>query len=91
MVITDAYAAYRKVTQESYHHGVINHSVAYADGCVHTNTIEGFWSLLKRAWYGFHYHYSKHWLPLFVAEASWKYNHRHLKNPFDVFLEGCFA
>ena len=47
MVITDAYAAYRKVTQESYHHGVINHSVAYADGCVHTNTIEGFWFLLK--------------------------------------------
>ena len=39
MVITDAYAAYRKVTQESYHHGVINHSVVYADGCVHTNTI----------------------------------------------------
>ena len=91
VVITDAYAAYRKVTQESYHHAVINHSVAYADGCVHTNTIEGFWSLLKRAWYGSHHHYSKHWLPLFVAEASWKYNHRHLKNPFDVFLEGCFA
>ena len=57
VVITDAYAAYRKVTQESYHHGVINHSVAYADGCVHTNTIEGFWFLLKRAWYGFHHHY----------------------------------
>lgn len=68
--ITDAYAAYRRATREGYHHAVINHSVAYADGSVHTNTIEGFWSLLKRAWYGSHHHYSKNWLPLFVAEAS---------------------
>ena len=91
LLMTDDYAAYRKATEGKYHHAVINHSVAYADGCVHTNTIEGFWSLLKRAWYGSHHHYSKHWLPLFVAEASWKYNHRDQENPFDVFLEGCFA
>ena len=43
---TGAYAAYRKATQEGCHHAVIHHGVAYADGCLHTNTIEGFWSLL---------------------------------------------
>ena len=35
--------------------------------------------------------FPKHWLPLFVAEASWKYNHRYRENPFDVFVEGGFA
>lgn len=91
LLVTDDYAAYRKATQESYHHAVINHSVAYADGPVHTNTIEGFWSLLKRAWYGSHHHYGRHWLPLFVVKANWKYNHRHVEDPFSVFLAGCFT
>ena len=31
------------------------HSEQYVDGEVHTNTLEGFWSLLKRAWYGQHH------------------------------------
>ena len=39
-------------------HFVIDHAVQYVDGLIHTNTIEGFWSLLKRAWYGTHHHYS---------------------------------
>ena len=30
-------------------HAVINHKEQFADGDTHTNTIEGFWSLLKRA------------------------------------------
>ena len=90
LLVTDDYTAYRKAGEEGYHHVVINHSVAYGDGPVHTNTIEGFWSLLKRAWYGSHHHYSKHWLPLFVAEAKWKYNYRHDEDPFSVFLAGCF-
>ena len=70
---------------------VINHSVRYADGETHTNTIEGFWSLLKRAWYGSHHHYSKSYTPLFVAEANWKYNHRKDEDGFGSFLQGCFA
>ena len=35
---------------------MIQHSKRYADGVIHTNTIEGVWSLLKRAWYGSHHH-----------------------------------
>ena len=30
-------------------------------------------------------------MPLFVAEASWKYNHRHNKDAFGSFVQGCFA
>lgn len=39
LLITNEYAAYCKATGESYHHAVINHSVAYLDRSVHNNTI----------------------------------------------------
>jgi len=90
ILITDEYKAYN-AAKASYNHAVINHSVAYADGETHTNTIEGFWALLKRAWYGSHHHYSRMLAPLFIAEASWKYNHRNDDNGFGSFLRGCFA
>ncbi len=90
LLITDEYKGYNKV--HSYvNHTVINHSVAYADGETHTNTIEGFWSLLKRAWYGSHHHYSKHFAQLFIAESSWKYNHRKDNDGFGSFLRGAMA
>ncbi len=47
-------------------------------------------ALLKRAWYGSHHHYSKSYMPLYIAEASWKYNRRKSKNLFDMFITGCF-
>ena len=90
LLITDEYKAYN-AARANYRHAVINHSVAYADGETHTNTIEGFWALIKRAWYGSHHHYSRHWMPLFVAESSWKYNHRKDRDGFGSFLRGCFG
>ena len=90
ILITDEFRSYRAV-RSTVAHAVINHSRAYVDGPIHTNTIEGFWALLKRAWYGTHHHYQKRFLPLYVAEASWKYNHRKDANGFGNFLQGCFA
>ena len=90
LLITDEYKAYNAV-RSFLPHAVINHSVAYADGDTHTNTIEGFWALLKRAWYGSHHHYRKHYMPLYVAEACWKYNKRRDANAFGTFMRGCFA
>ena len=65
----------------------------YAEGDKHTNTIEGFWSLLKRAWYGSHHHYKVAYTPLYVAytplyvaEACYKYNYRNMESIFDKFL-----
>lgn len=90
LLITDEYRGYRAAA--SYvNHAVINHSVAYADGETHTNTIEGFWALLKRALYGSHHHYSKTFAPLFVAEAAWKYNRRNDSDAFGSFLRGAMA
>ncbi|MDE0033993.1 MAG: IS1595 family transposase [Deltaproteobacteria bacterium] len=90
LLITDEYTAYN-VMHKHIQHATINHATQYADGETHTNTIEGFWSLLKRAWHGSHHKYSKNWMPLYVAEACWKYNHREAVDGFSVFLRGCFA
>ena len=89
LLITDEYKGYNAVN-DLMAHEVINHSEKYAIGDVHTNSIEGFWALIKRAWYGSHHHYSKKYLPLFIAETSWKYNERENPNSFESFLRGVF-
>ena len=89
-LVSDEYAGYNMV-RRIMDHCVIQHSQRYADGDVHINTIEGVWSLLKRAWYGSHHHYTKHYTPLYVAEACYKYNHRKDDNAFGSFISGCFA
>ena len=53
--------------------------------------MEGFWGLLKRAWYGTHHHYTRKFAGLFVAEACWKYNHRKDETPFKSFIKTCFT
>ena len=75
LLITDEYKGYQSVGRE-VRRAVINHSQQYVDGITHTNTIEGFWALVKRAWYGSHHHYSNAYLPLYIGEACYKYNAR---------------
>ena len=90
-LITDEYSAYEAVNS-LMPHMAINHSEHYSDlSGGHTNTIEGFWALLKRAWYGSHHHYQKLFTPLYVAEACWKHNHRKDVDGFGSFIRGCFA
>lgn len=89
LLITDEFASYNAAS--TYTRAVINHKKSYADGLVHTNSIEGFWSLVKRAWYGSHHHYTKRFMPLFIAESCWKHNQRRNPDAFGGFLRGCFA
>ena len=55
----------------------------------HTNTIEGFWALVERAWIGQHHHYSVKYMPLYLAEACFKYNHRGRKDGFENSIAIC--
>ncbi len=80
-LVTDEYKGYSPM-RGIVNHSVINHQAAYCDGAVHTNTIEGFWSLIKRAWYGSHHHYSRARVHLYVAETTYKYNNRENKSLF---------
>ncbi|MGH2668646.1 MAG: transposase, partial [bacterium] len=51
-----------------------------------TNTIEGFWSQLKRSLEGTHHYVSARWLPRYVAEFCWRYNRRHSAEPMVLVL-----
>ena len=85
LLITDEYRGYQHMRQIMMH-ATINHSVSYAQGQIHTNNIEGFWSLVKRAWYGSHHHYSRKYLHLYIAEACYKFNARNSKDDFGGLL-----
>ena len=85
VLITDQYRGYSKISRAMRHY-TINHDERYVDRDIHTNTIEGFWSLLKRAWRGTHHHYSTGYLPMYLAEACYKYNNRDNENVFLNFI-----
>ena len=57
------------------------------DGAIHTNTIEGFWALVKRAISGQHQHYTVEHAAMYIDEAAYKYNTRRQENPWDAFME----
>ena len=90
LLITDEYPAYRRMGRK-VRHATIEHAVQYADGLTHTNTIEGFWSLLKRAWYGTHHHYTKGFALAYAVEACFKYNNRGKSNVFESFIQATVA
>lgn len=75
-IYTDEYRGYLGVKKMAKHDTINHGAKEYVRGDIHTNTIEGFWGLLKRAWYGQHHHYSKKYTNYYVAEAAFKYNHR---------------
>ncbi len=60
-----------------YAHRRVNHSQRiYVSGTVHTNTIEGFWSLVKRGISGSHHAVSAKYLQSYLDEYVFRYNNR---------------
>ena len=59
-----------------YAHKVINHAVAYVDGKIHTNTLENFWSLLKRGLHGTYVSVEPFHLFRYLDEQAFRYNNR---------------
>ena len=55
---------------------VINHAVAYVDGKIHTNTLENFWSLLKRGLHGTYVSVEPFHLFRYLDEQAFRYNNR---------------
>jgi hypothetical protein len=84
---TDQWTGYRNL-KKTFPHATIDHSRhQYFVGAVHTNTIEGFWSIFKRGIFGtFH---SKRYLRLYVAEFQFRYNNRLNDDIFGTATEGC--
>jgi transposase-like protein len=66
-----------------FNHGVVHHGEGeYVCGAFHTNTIDSFWSMIKRGIVGTFHKVSKKYLQLYVSEFEFRYKNR--KNP-DIF------
>ena len=80
MIYTDEFASYNSLPHMAgrrYQHRRINHSQkVYVCGNVHTNTIEGFWSLVKRGIGGVYHSVSGKYLQSYLDEYSFRYNRR---------------
>ncbi len=79
---TDTFPNYDHMTRIGYKHLRIAHSAKeYARGSVHTNSIEGFWSLLKRGIGGVYHSVSEKHLQSYINEYGFRYNHRKDEKP----------
>jgi transposase-like protein len=88
-VFTDDYTIYDGLQWmgKSLKHNRINHSQKiYVVGQTHTNTIEGFWSLLKRGIGGVYHSVSTKYLQSYCDEYAFRYNHRKVMQPMFISL-----
>ena len=82
VLFTDEGKVYRSLRNAGWEHHTINHkSGQYVDGNTHTNTIEGFWSIVKNGIVGTHRHVSAKWLQGYLNEYVWRYNRRGSDQP----------
>lgn len=87
-VMTDEFPIYNRVEKDGYLHEVIQHGIKeYVRGNVHTNTIEGFWSQVKRSISGTHHAVSSKHLQAYLNEFVFRYNARKASVPmFELLL-----
>jgi transposase-like protein len=77
LVMTDEGATAKSLGKEFKKHGMVNHSIGeYVRGNIHTNTIEGYFSILKRGVVGTYHHVSQQHLKRYLAEFDYRYNER---------------
>jgi hypothetical protein len=89
MIYTDDYKVYNPLADRGYSHRRINHTAkVYVVGSTHTNTIEGFWSLLKNGIRGVYHSVSRKHLQSYVDEYTFRYNHRRDGAPMFRLVEG---
>ncbi len=78
IISTDEWIAYRGLAKHGYRHGTVDHSVdQWVNGIHHTNSIEGFWSQIKRSIRGTHIHVSRKHLSKYLGEFEFRWNLRH--------------
>ncbi len=88
-VFTDEYKGYKDLATLGYSHATVNHSkYQWATDNVYTNSIEGFWSNLKKSLAGTHTHVSAKYLQSYLNEFNFRHNNRKDVVMFDAILNG---
>jgi hypothetical protein len=89
LVATDEHPSYARLKRQ-YPHQVVNHKRGeYVRGNVHTANLDSFWSLLKPGVMGTFHNVSKTYLPLYLAEFSFRHNNRKNADIFNSVVAGC--
>lgn len=84
IIYTDELPAYAGLKRDGYEHKRVHHAAkVYVQGDVHTNTIDGFWALLKNGISGVYHGVSAKWLQAYLDEYTFRYNNR--DNPRGMF------
>jgi len=89
LLATDSWVGYSDYLRRFPHQMVDHSKKQYVVGAVHTNTIEGFWSIFKRGVVGTFHKMSAKYMPLYVAECKFRYNNRFNPDMFDTAIAGC--
>lgn len=77
IVSSDELKSYASLSKHGYKHGVVNHSAEqWVNGIHHTNSIEGFWSMVKRSIRSTHIHVSPKHLNKYLGEFEFRFNRR---------------
>ena len=77
VIITDGHGAYKDLHKEFAGHEIVMHDQGeYVKGRFHTNSIEGFWSIMKRGIYGIYHQVSPKHLHRYCNEFGYRYNNR---------------
>jgi transposase-like protein len=88
---TDEFPAYLWLDASEFVHNVVNHGETYVKaGNIHTNGIENVWSLFKRAITGVFHKVSAKYLPLYLNEFAYRFNHREHACIMDEVLKTTF-
>jgi transposase-like protein len=81
IIMSDDYHAYHGLKKDFADHKIIRHSSKqYVNGDIHTNTIEGYFSILKRGIIGVYHHVGKQHLHRYLNEFDYRYNNRKVKD-----------
>jgi len=89
LLCTDQWVGYHHLG-EKFNHGTVDHAKRqYVVGAVHTQTIEGFWSIFKRGIVGSFHKVSRKYMPLYVAEFQFRYNNRFNDDIFGRAIAAC--
>ncbi|MGH9807489.1 MAG: IS1595 family transposase [Terriglobia bacterium] len=90
ILATDDWAAYQNMADEGYRHRVVHHrEKQYVHGNIHTNSMENFWSLLKRGILGTYHNVSRKYLPLYLNEFVFRFNNRKNGDMFGLAVASC--